>query len=79
MAETFHRAKFLLAGANGGSGLSDTKEHVEVEPEIDNNEEGGVNGEATGNVCLLLVKFFFIFSQIILMLHGLLEYRCCME
>ena len=70
MAETFYHVKFFLAGANGGSGLNDTEEHVEVEPEIDNNEEGGVNGEATGNVCLLLVKFFFIFRK---------SYSCCMD
>nr|TKW14817.1 hypothetical protein SEVIR_5G192700v2 [Setaria viridis] len=35
-------------GANGGGGLSDTDEHVEVEPEGGTNEEGRQNGEATG-------------------------------
>ena len=30
----------VILGANGGSGLSDTDEHVEVEPEGGANEEG---------------------------------------
>ena len=37
-----------ILGVNGGGGLGDTDEHVEVESEGDNNEEGGENGEATG-------------------------------
>ena len=48
----------LLVGAYGGSGLGDTEEQIEVEPEEDTNEEGGVNGEATGNVCIFFVQVF---------------------
>ena len=40
----------VILGANGGSGLSDTDELVEVEPEGGANEEGRQNGEATGNL-----------------------------
>ena len=42
--------EIVILGANGGSGLSDTDELVEVEPEGGANEEGRQNGEATGNL-----------------------------
>ena len=53
MLENCHPAKLLPAGANGGSGLGDNEEDIEDKPE----EEGGDNGEAMGNPCILFVKY----------------------